>query len=126
MNPPSDKSVLLARVSSTREVLAGDLEGLGRAFDVPSRIRSSFRLHPIAWVGGAVAVGVAAAMLFRKGGKGGGLSQWRPMLLGTLGFLGNRALTLSLPALRELFETELNRWLERHRPVSTEAGSREG
>jgi hypothetical protein len=60
-----------------------------------------------------VAAGVAAAMLFRKGGKGGVPSSWRPILLGTLGFLGNRALTLSLPALREVFETELNRWLER-------------
>lgn len=126
MMPPSDKNELLARVSSTRTALVGDLGGLGHALDVPSRIRSSFRLHPIAWVGGAVAVGVAAAMLFRKNGKGGGLSQWRPMLLGTLGFLGNRALTLSLPALREVFETELNRWLERRRPVSTEAGSPEG
>jgi hypothetical protein len=113
MKAPSEKSALLARVSSTRNVLTDDLEDLGQAFDVPSRIRSSFRLHPIAWVGGAVAVGVAAAMLFRKGGKGGALASWRPMLLGTLGFLGNRALTLSLPALREVFETELNRWLER-------------
>jgi hypothetical protein len=41
------------------------------------------------------------------------LASWRPMLLGTFGFLGNRALTLSLPALRDVFETELNRWLER-------------
>jgi hypothetical protein len=126
MNPPSDKSELLARVSSTRTVLVGDLSSLGHALDVPSRIRSSFRLHPLAWVGGAVALGVVVATLFRKGGEGGGLSQWRPMLLGTLGFLGNRALTLSMPALRELFETELNRWLERRRPVSTEAGPREG
>jgi hypothetical protein len=120
MNPSSEKSALLARVSSTRTVLSGDLEGLGQAFDVPSRIRSSFRLHPLAWVGGAAAVGVAAAMLFRKGGKGGALAPWRPMLLGTLGFLGNRALTLSLPALREVFETELSRWLERRNapPVS--------
>lgn len=126
MNPPSDKSELLARVTSTRTALVGDLSGLGHALDVPSRLRSSFRLHPLAWVGGAVAAGVAAAMLFRKGGKSGALSQWRPMLLGTLGFLGNRALTYSMPALREIFETELNRWLERRRPVSTEAGSREG
>lgn len=126
MNPPSDKSELLARISSTRTALVGELSGLGHALDVPSRLRSSFRLHPLAWVGGAVTLGVAVAMLFRKGGKGGGLSQWRPMLLGTLGFLGNRALTLSMPALGEILETEVSRWLERRRPVSTEAGSREG
>lgn len=120
MMPPSDKNELLARVSSTRTALVGDLGGLGHALDVPSRIRSSFRLHPIAWVGGAVAVGVAAAMLFRKNGKGGGLSQWRPMLLGTLGFLGNRALTLSMPALGEILETEVNRWLNRRRPSGGE------
>jgi len=126
MNPPSDKSELLARISSTRTALVGELSGLGHALNVPSRLRSSFRLHPLAWVGGAVTLGVAVAMLFRKGGKGGGLSQWRPMLLGTLGFLGNRALTLSMPALGEILETEVSRWLERRRPVSTEAGSREG
>ena len=122
MNPPSDKSELLARVSSPRTTLVGDLSGLGHALDVPSRRRSSFRLHPLAWVGGAVGVGVVVAALFRKGGKGGGFSQWRPMLLGTLGFLGNRALTLSMPALGEILETEVNRWLGRRRPPGSEEG----
>ena len=122
MNPPSDKSELLARISSTRTALVGELSGLGHALDVPSRLRSSFRLHPLAWVGGAVAVGVVVAALFRKGGKRGGLSQWRPMLLGTLGFLGNRALTLSMPALGEILETEVNRWLGRRRPSGSEEG----
>jgi hypothetical protein len=126
MNLPSDKSELLARISSTRTALVGDLSGLGHALDVPSRLRSSFRLHPLAWVGGAVVVGVAVAALFRKGGKGGGLSQWRPMVLGALGFLGNRALTLSMPALGEVMETELNRWLERRRPAEKNAGPQDG
>lgn len=122
MNLPSEKSELLARVSSTRTALVGDLSGLGHALDVPSRLRSSFRLHPLAWVGGAVGVGVVVAALFRKGGKSGGFSQWRPMLLGTLGFLGNRALTLSMPALGEILETEVNRWLGRRRPSGSEEG----
>lgn len=90
------------------------------ALDVPSRLRSSFRLHPVAWVAGAVGVGVLVATLFRRGGNGSGTSQWRPLLLGTLGFLGNRALTLSLPALGGLLEAELNRWLFRRRPAADE------
>lgn len=126
MNPSTDKSALLLRVASTRVALASDLEGLGNAFDVPSRLRSSFRLHPLAWVGGAVAVGAAAASLFRRDGKGGGLAKWRPLVLGSLGFLGNRALSLSLPALRDLAETELNRWLERRRPANDMAQTQEG
>lgn len=120
MNPPTDKNALLARIASTRTRLGEDLEGIAHALDVPSRLRSSFRLHPLAWVAGAVGFGVLVATLFRRGGNGGGLSQWRPMLLGTLGFLGNRALTLSLPALGGLLETELNRWLARRRPAAAD------
>ena len=120
MNPPADKNALLARIASTRTTLGEDFEGIAHALDVPSRLRSSFRLHPVAWVAGAVGVGVLVATLFRRGGNGSGRSQWRPLLLGTLGFLGNRALTLSLPALGGLLEAELNRWLVRRRPAADE------
>jgi hypothetical protein len=53
-----------ARIASTRHALAEDLEGIGEALDVTSRLRSSFRLHPLAWVAGAVGVGMLAATLF--------------------------------------------------------------
>lgn len=125
MNPSSEKMALLARVSSTRAELSLDLEGLGHALDVPGRIRSSFRLHPVAWVAGAVGAGIAAAALFRKGGKGG-LASWRPMVLGALGFVGNRAMALTLPGLVELFETELGRWLDRRRGGTPGAAVGEG
>lgn len=126
MNPSPEKTALLARVSSTRAALSLDLEGIGHALDVPGRIRSSFRLHPVAWVAGAVGVGIAAAALFRKGGKGGRLASWRPMLMGALGFVGNRAMALTLPGLVEILETELSRWLDRRRPAPSPAAGQEG
>jgi hypothetical protein len=126
MSSPNDKGALIARIASTRTALSRDLEGLGHALDVPGRLRSSFRLHPLAWVAGAVGAGILAAILFRRNGKDGGLSPWRPMLMGTLGFLGNRALTLSLPALREVLDTELTRWLDRRRPAATATPTGEG
>lgn len=126
MNPSPEKAALLARVSSTRAALSIDLEGIGHALDVPGRIRSSFRLHPVAWVAGAVGVGIAVAALFRKGGKGGSLASWRPMLMGALGFVGNRALALTLPGLVEILETELSRWLDRRRPAPAPAAAQEG
>jgi hypothetical protein len=115
-----NRSAIALLIASTRNALVEDLEGIGEALDVTSRLRSSFRLHPLAWVAGAVGVGVLAATLFRRG-QGGGFAQWRPMLLGTLGFLGNRALTASLPAIGTVLETELNRWLARRRPAATDA-----
>lgn len=126
MNSPTDKGALLARIASTRASLHRDLDELGHALDVPNRLRSSFRLHPLAWVAGAVGAGILAAIFFRRNGKGGALSQWRPMLLGTLGFLGNRALTLSLPALRDVLDTELTRWLDRRRSSATGTPTGEG
>ena len=126
MNPSTDKGALIARIASTRASLHRDLDELGHALDVPNRLRTSFRLHPLAWVAGAVGAGILAATLFSRKGKSGGISQWRPMLLGTLGFLGNRALTLSLPALGDFLDTELTRWLDRRRTPSKGSDGQEG
>lgn len=117
MKPHPDKAALLDRVAGTRAALADDLTSLGSAlgstFDLRSRVRSSFGRHPLVWIAGAVVLGVAVSTLFRKRGAGGGFSKWRPMLLGGLGFLGNRLISLSLPALQQLVETEVTRWISR-------------
>lgn len=115
-----DKAALIARIAETRTDLAADLAGLGQLFDVPDRFRRSFRLHPLAWLSAAVAVGAVAGSLLRrggpsgKGGKGGdGLAGLRPLILGALGYAGNQLMALSLPAVKDLIETELARWTRR-------------
>lgn len=125
MNDP-DKAALIARIAETRAFLGEDLAGLGRIFDVPDRLRRSFRSHPLVWVSSAVAIGAVAGSFLRRGfrsGKGGeGLGGLRPLVLGALGYVGNQLMTLSLPAVKDLVEAELLRWT-RHR--SDPAPSRE-
>ncbi len=120
MKENPDKTALLARIAGTRATLGEDLGSLGAALDVPGRLRSSIRLHPVVWIAGAVALGFAASALFRGEGKGNGITRWRPMILGALGFLGNRLVTVSLPALQTMLEGEVSRWIERRRAVPTE------
>jgi hypothetical protein len=48
------------------------------------------------------------------------------MLMGALGFVGNRAMALTLPGLVEILETELSRWLDRRRPAPAPAAAQEG
>ncbi len=126
MKPTPDKAAILARVAGTRAILVEDLSGLGSALDLPGRLRSSFQLHPAAWIAGALALGVTASSLFRRNGREGGIARWRPMILGAFGFLGNRLLTLSLPTLTELIESEVTRWIDRRQHTPKEPTSNQG
>jgi len=121
-----DKAAILARVSGTRAILVEDLSGLGNALNLPGRLRTSVQLHPTAWIAGAVALGIAASSLLRRNGQGRGVARWRPMLLGAFGFLGNRLLTLSLPTLTELIESEVTRWMAGRQSAPPESTSKQG
>ncbi len=126
MKSTPDKATILARISGTRAILAEDISGLGNALDLPGRLRTSFRHHPTAWIAGAVALGVVTSSLFRRNGQGGGFARWRAMFLGAFGFLGNRVLTMSLPTLTAVIESEVTRWIDRRQSAQTESASKEG
>lgn len=116
MNSP-DKALILSRIAETRVSLAEDCGRLAEVLDVPSRVRRSFRLHPLAWVSASVAVGALLGSFLRRGGRhttpGEGWAGLRPLILGAMGYAGNQLMTLSLPALKELLEAELLRWTQR-------------
>ena len=119
----TEKAELLARLAATRSTIAGDLSDLGSALDVPRRVRSSFEQHPVAWVAGGFAVGMAVSSIFRR--PRDGRKSLLSTLAGPLGFAGNRVLSLALPSLWKRAEDELVRILGQPRS-STETPSSPG
>ncbi|MCB1234172.1 MAG: hypothetical protein KDM91_03790 [Verrucomicrobiae bacterium] len=119
MNRQTDKEAALARLEETRRALSDDLSGLGGAVNVPRRFQDAVRRHPAWWIGGGVAAGVVLSALLRPSGRrrkrdeGGknGAGLMRPMFLGLLGFAGKQILRLSAPALKQVAEAEVERWL---------------
>jgi hypothetical protein len=63
------KAELIAELARARRQLDASGERIRDAIDVPARVRSNFQRHTLAWVGGAVLVGVLIAKLPRRSPK---------------------------------------------------------
>jgi hypothetical protein len=57
----------LIRVSAaSRSQLAAEVVALKERFDIPARLRSAFRGHPGAWLGGSLFAGLGASLMLRR------------------------------------------------------------
>jgi hypothetical protein len=63
------KAELIAELARARRQLDVSGKNVRHALDVPARVRSNFQKHALAWVGGAVLVGVLIAKLPRRSQK---------------------------------------------------------
>ncbi|MEI7908268.1 MAG: hypothetical protein WCK77_01400 [Verrucomicrobiota bacterium] len=57
---------LIRLSAASRSCLSLEAAALRRRLDVPTRIVHSLRRHPAAWLGGSLATGLAASLLFRR------------------------------------------------------------
>jgi hypothetical protein len=60
------KAELIARLARARQQIDSSGKGVRHALDVPARIRSSFRNHSVAWLGGGLLAGIVIAQLLRR------------------------------------------------------------
>lgn len=51
------RSEALIEIEASRAAIARDYRGLRAASDVPTRLKQTFRRHPIPWLGGAATLG---------------------------------------------------------------------
>lgn len=56
---------LIRLASQARSHLSGEIAALKHQLDVPARVRDSLKSNPLGWLGGSLASGVAASLLFR-------------------------------------------------------------
>ncbi|MEO5713357.1 MAG: hypothetical protein ABIT37_07695 [Luteolibacter sp.] len=54
---------------AARSCLGDEALAVRQRFDVPARLRASLRKHPTGWLMGSLASGLAASLLFFRGGK---------------------------------------------------------
>jgi hypothetical protein len=66
------KAELIAELARARRQLDASGANVRRALDVPARVRGNFQKHALAWVGGAVLVGVLIAKWPRRSRKESG------------------------------------------------------
>lgn len=108
MADPTEKSKRLAelvkRSEASRLVLSDAHAGLMHALDLPSRLKASMSGSPAKWLGGSLAAGLVASLLFRSRKKNA------PSRLATVkkerGSLLSLAFSLSKPALK-IYATKL-------------------
>lgn len=65
-NHPPEIARLLERSAASRTRLGKEVTALRQRLDAPTKALRSVRAHPFRWVGGAMATGLAAALLFRR------------------------------------------------------------
>ena len=63
---PPEIARLLERSAASRTRLGKELTVLRQRLDAPTKALRSVRAHPFRWVGGAMATGLAAVLLFRR------------------------------------------------------------
>jgi hypothetical protein len=63
-NPEIQRLIRLSQAS--RSCLDAEAAALKHRLDFPSRIRSSLRQHPFAWLLGSLGSGLAASLMFRR------------------------------------------------------------
>jgi hypothetical protein len=95
--PQGPAEALIARIEASRHALGDDLGALRRRFDVPSRVRESFRSRPLAWFGGSLGAGLAASLLFKRPRPAPAPASPRR---GRWGMILGGAFTLARPALQ--------------------------
>ena len=108
MADPTEKSKRLAelvkRSEASRLTLSDAHAGLMHALDLPSRLKASMSGSPAKWLGGSLAVGLVASLLFRSRKKN------LPSRLATVkkerGSLLSLAFSLSKPVLK-IYATKL-------------------
>lgn len=65
-NHPPEIVRLLERSAASRTRLGREVTVLRQRLDAPTKALRSVREHPLRWVGGAMATGLATALLFRR------------------------------------------------------------
>jgi len=61
-----ERQRLIRLAAAARCRLTGEVAALRHRLDIPSRIRSSLKGHPVTWLAGSLASGIAASFLFRR------------------------------------------------------------
>jgi hypothetical protein len=56
---------LIRRAEAARRQLSAEYAAIRHRLDVPARVKDSLRNHPLGWVGGSLAAGLAASTLLR-------------------------------------------------------------
>ena len=90
---------------ASRSRLSQETLALRQRFDGPRRVLQSLRRHPVAWLGGSLATGLAATFLFRRKP-----SSPKPRR-GWRGMLGSLALTAIRPAVKAWLTVQLKQFL---------------
>ena len=104
--PQGPAEALIARIEASRHAVADDLGALRRRFDVPTRIRESFRSRPLAWFGGSLGAGLVASLFF-KPHRPAPAPAPVPARRGRWGMILGGAFTLARPALQSWALKEL-------------------
>lgn len=63
---PQEIADLLERSAASRVRLGREVAAVRQRLDAPAKVLRSVREHPLRWVGGAAATGLATALLFRR------------------------------------------------------------
>jgi hypothetical protein len=63
-NPEIQRLIRLSQAS--RSCLGSEVAALRHRLDFPSRVRTSLKEHPSAWMFGSLASGLAASLIFRR------------------------------------------------------------
>lgn len=78
---------LIRMADASRSVLGGEVLALKHKLDVPSRVKHSLKSHPTGWLFGSLASGLAASLLFRRGGSPKSPKKRRSFPVATLGLI---------------------------------------
>jgi len=118
---------LIRLSAASRSRLSLEAAALRQRFDVPRRALHSLRSHPLAWLGGSVATGLAATFLFRR--KPAPPPPAAKPRRGLHLVLGSLALTALRPTVKAWLIVQLKQFLAAHlqahaasHPVSNNPG----